>query len=45
MNFMTPFERDGSNIRGLARIYTDDSFAINNVSMLQGFCKCFLFKE
>lgn len=33
---VTPFEREGSNIRGLARIYLDDSFVINNVSVLQG---------
>ena len=33
---VTPFERDGSNIKGLARIYLDDSFVINNVSVLQG---------
>lgn len=33
---VTPYEREGSNIRGLARIYFDDSFIINNVSILQG---------
>lgn len=33
---VTPFEREGSNIKGLARIYLDDSFVINNVSVLQG---------
>lgn len=33
---VTPFERDGSNIRGLARIYLEDCFVINNVSLLQG---------
>ena len=29
-------EIEGSNIKGLARIYLDDSFVINNVSVLQG---------
>lgn len=33
---VTPFERDGSTIRGLARIYIDDCFVINNVSVLEG---------
>lgn len=33
---VTPFEREGSNIRGLARIYLEDCFVINNVSLLQG---------
>lgn len=33
---VTPYEREGSNIRGLARIYFDDSFIVNNVSILQG---------
>lgn len=32
----TPFERDGSNLKGLARIYLEDCFVINNVSLLQG---------
>ena len=39
---VTPFERDGSNIRGLARIYFDDSFIVNNVSILQGKDKVFV---
>lgn len=39
---VTPFEREGSNIRGLARIYFDDSFIINNVSILQGKEKLFV---
>lgn len=34
--FVTPFEREGSNICGLARIYFEDCFVINNVSILQG---------
>lgn len=33
---VTPFEREGSNLCGLARIYFDDCFLINNVSLLQG---------
>lgn len=33
---VTPFEREGRNICGLARIYFDDCFLINNVSLLQG---------
>jgi len=33
---VTPFEREGSNIRGLARIYFEDCFIVNNVSILQG---------
>lgn len=33
---VTPFEREGSNILGLARIYFDDSFVVSNVSILKG---------
>ncbi len=33
---VTPFEREGSNIRGLARIYFEDSFIVNNINILQG---------
>ena len=33
---VTPYEREGSNIKGLARIYLDDSFVINNVSVIHG---------
>jgi len=33
---VTPYEREGSNIRGVARIYFEDSFIVNNVSILQG---------
>lgn len=39
---VTPYEREGSNIRGLARIYFDDSFIVNNVSILQGRDKVFV---
>ena len=33
---VTPFEKEDSNIRGLARIFIEDSFAISNVSLLEG---------
>ena len=33
---VTPFEREGSNIRGLVRIYFDDCFVVNNVSVIKG---------
>lgn len=33
---VTPFEREGSNLRGLARIYFEDSFVVSNVSIIQG---------
>lgn len=33
---VTPYEREGSNVCGLARIYLDDCFLINNVSLIQG---------
>ena len=33
---VTPDEREGSNIKGLARIYLDDKFVINNVTLIQG---------
>lgn len=33
---VTPFAREGSNIRGLARIYFEDCFVVNNVSIIQG---------
>lgn len=33
---VTPYEREGSNIRGLARIYFEDNFIVNNVNILQG---------
>lgn len=33
---VTPFEREGSNIRGLARIFFEDSFIVNNVTIVQG---------
>ena len=39
---VTPYEREGSNIRGLARVYFDDSFIVNNVSILQGKEKLFV---
>ena len=33
---VTPYERDGSQIRGIARIYVNDSFVISNVNVIQG---------
>lgn len=39
---VSPFEKEGSNIRGLARIYFEDSFIVNNVSVLQGKDKVFV---
>ena len=33
---VSPYEREGSNIRGLARIYFGDSFIVSNISILQG---------
>ena len=33
---VTPYEREGRNIKGLARIYLDDKFVINNVTLIQG---------
>jgi DNA-binding cell septation regulator SpoVG len=33
---VTPYEREGSNIKGLARIYFENSFIVNNVNILQG---------
>lgn len=33
---VTPYEREGSNIKGLARVYFDNNFIINNVNILQG---------
>ena len=39
---VSPYERDGSNIKGLARIYMEESFIINNVNILQGKEKIFV---
>lgn len=33
---VTSYEKEGSNIKGLARIYFDNSFIVNNVNILQG---------
>lgn len=33
---VTPYEKKGSNIRGLARIYVNDCFVVSNVSLLEG---------
>lgn len=39
---VTPFEREGSNVLGLARIYFEDSFVVSNVSILKGKDKEFI---
>ena len=39
---VSPYEREGSNIRGLARIYFEDCFIVNNVNILQGKEKVFV---
>ncbi len=39
---VTPYEREGSNIRGLARIYLEDQFVVSNVNILQGKEKLFV---
>lgn len=33
---VTPFEREGSSIRGLARIYINDSFIVSNINLING---------
>lgn len=33
---VTPYEKENSSIRGLARIYIDNCFVINNVSLMMG---------
>lgn len=33
---VTPYEKEGSNIRGLARIYFENCFIVNNINLLQG---------
>lgn len=33
---VSAYEREGSNIKGLARIYFENSFIVNNVNILQG---------
>ena len=39
---VTPYEREGSNLKGFARIYLEDCFVINNVNILQGKEKNFI---
>lgn len=39
---VTPFEREGSNVKGLARIFFEDSFIVNNVTILEGKGKLFV---
>ena len=33
---VTPYEREGSNIKGPARIYFENSFIVNNINIVQG---------
>ncbi len=33
---VTPYEREGSSLRGLARIYLEDRFVINQVTLVEG---------
>lgn len=33
---VTPYEKEGSNIRGIGQIYFEDKFIVNNVNILQG---------
>ena len=37
-----PYEREGSNIKGLARIYFENSFIVNNINIVQGKEKIFV---
>src|SRR5574344_1479157 len=39
---VTLYEKEGSSVRVLARIYFDHSFIVNNVSILQGKDKLFV---
>ena len=39
---VTPYERKGSNIIGLARIYFENSFIVNNINIVQGKEKIFV---
>lgn len=39
---VSPYEKEGSNIRGLARIYFEDNFVVNSVSIIQGREKLFV---
>ena len=39
---VTPYERKGSNIKGLARIYFENSFIVNNINIVQGKKKIFV---
>ena len=39
---VTPYEREGSNIKGLACIYFENSFIVNNINIVQGKEKIFV---
>ena len=42
---VTPYEREGSNIKGLARIYFENSFIVNNINIVQGKEKIFVSSQ
>lgn len=33
---VTPFQREGSNVRGLARVYLGQEFVVNHIAIIQG---------
>ena len=39
---VVPYERENSNIKGLARVYFEDSFVVGNINILQGKEKVFV---
>ena len=39
---VTPYEREGSNIKGFACIYFENSFIVNNINIVQGKGKIFV---
>ena len=41
-NYRKGYEREGSNIKGLARIYFENSFIVNNINIVQGKEKIFV---
>lgn len=39
---VTPYEREGSNIKGFARIYFENSFIVNKINIVHGKEKIFV---
>lgn len=39
---VTPYHREGSNLKGFATVFLDDGFVINNISILEGKNKLFV---